>query len=176
MNEAEEQDSSALVAELDTHIREVRVPKLKFSCKSYHTIINWKQATLTEPPFIASLSDEEITSILTTHFQFRSGQTIHRLLRELWKQWLRQVLLCVVSRKEMDSFDREYGQEKKCRVLRQRRTTSCPRPTSRLYVCLSSLLHLTSYICIIFFLLISPAFVLLFRPFRRLQCGFISLV
>ena len=63
--DADEQDSSSLVEEMGMHVREVRVPKLKFACKSYHTMIHWKQANLRDPPFIAFLSDEEIASILT---------------------------------------------------------------------------------------------------------------
>ena len=55
--------------ELDMSIREVRVPRLKWQAHSYHTMINWKKELVTEPPFLSSLTDEQLISILDCPLQ-----------------------------------------------------------------------------------------------------------
>ena len=50
----------------DRSIREVHVPSLKYQANSYHTMIDWKKELKSEPPFIASLTDEEVTMVLIT--------------------------------------------------------------------------------------------------------------
>ena len=114
----EEQESSDSVMELDMTVREVRVPKLKFSCQSYHTMINWKQELVSEPPYIASLSDEEISSILTHPLQVpkwpNHTQAVERAVKAVTEAsaavsgfeerdgFIRQR---IQSRKEMPSFE-----------------------------------------------------------------------
>ena len=62
------EDDEAEVEEivLDSSIREVHVPQLKWRAKSYHTMIDWKKELVSEPPFIAKLTDDEIVNILDT--------------------------------------------------------------------------------------------------------------
>ena len=55
--------------ELDRSIREVRVPRLKWQAHSYHTMIDWKKELVTEPPFLSSLTDEQLISILDCPLQ-----------------------------------------------------------------------------------------------------------
>ena len=57
------------VVELDQSIRKVRVPRRKWRCQSYHSMIDWGKELKTEPPYIASLTDEEVTSILDNPLQ-----------------------------------------------------------------------------------------------------------
>lgn len=62
------EDDEAEVEEivLDSSIREVHVPQLKWRAKSYHTMIDWNKELVSEPPFIAKLTDDEIVNILDT--------------------------------------------------------------------------------------------------------------
>ena len=46
---------------LSIDIREVRVPKLKYRAKSNHTMIRWKCELKTEPPYIATIADGQLT-------------------------------------------------------------------------------------------------------------------
>ena len=46
------------------NIRKVIISKLKFHATNYHHIIDWDTELNTEPPFLASLSDEEVLGIL----------------------------------------------------------------------------------------------------------------
>ena len=45
-------------------IRQVRVAKLKWLAHSNHSMIYWKEAFETEPPFTSRLTDEQLVSIL----------------------------------------------------------------------------------------------------------------
>ena len=46
------------------NIRKVIIPKLKFHATNYHHMIDWDTELKTEPPFLTSLSDEEVLGIL----------------------------------------------------------------------------------------------------------------
>ena len=46
------------------NIRKVILPKLKFYATNYHHMIDWDTELKTEPPFLTSLSDEEVLGIL----------------------------------------------------------------------------------------------------------------
>ena len=46
------------------NIRKVIFPKLKFHPTNYHYMIDWDTELKTEPPFLTSLSDEEVLGIL----------------------------------------------------------------------------------------------------------------
>ena len=46
------------------NIRKVILPKLKFYAMKYHHMIDWDTELKTEPPFLTSLSDEEVLGIL----------------------------------------------------------------------------------------------------------------
>ena len=46
------------------NIRKVILPKLKFHTANYHHMIDWDTELKTEPPFLTSLSDEEVLGIL----------------------------------------------------------------------------------------------------------------
>ena len=46
------------------NIRKVILPKLKFHATNYHHMIDWDTELKTEPPFLTSLSDEEVLGIL----------------------------------------------------------------------------------------------------------------
>ena len=50
---------------LSTDIREVRVPKLKYRAKSYHTMIYWNCELKTELPYIAMMTEDQLTHILS---------------------------------------------------------------------------------------------------------------
>ena len=40
--------------------RKFKIPKLRFDAKEYHDIIDWTQATITEPPLTKTLSKEQL--------------------------------------------------------------------------------------------------------------------
>ena len=48
------------------NIRKVVTPKLKWQAQNYHSMINWTNELKTEPPYIASLSDLQLTDIIKT--------------------------------------------------------------------------------------------------------------
>lgn len=48
------------------NIRKVVTPKIKWQAQNYHSMINWKNELKTEPPYIASLSDQQVTDIIKT--------------------------------------------------------------------------------------------------------------
>ena len=65
-DEAEE-DTEAIEKTHDMpskNIRKVILPKLKFHATNYHHMIDWNTELKTEPPFLTSLSDEEVLGIL----------------------------------------------------------------------------------------------------------------
>ena len=65
-DEAEE-DTEAIVKTHDMpskNIKKVILPKLKFHATNYHHVIDWDTELITEPPFLTSLSDEEVLGIL----------------------------------------------------------------------------------------------------------------
>ena len=65
-DEAEE-DTEAIEKTHDMpskNIRKVILPKLKFHATNYHHMIDWDTELNTEPPFLTSLSDEEVLGIL----------------------------------------------------------------------------------------------------------------
>ena len=49
--------------DLDPSIRRVVVPKLKCRAQSYHTMIDWACSLQSEPPFISTLSDQELEGV-----------------------------------------------------------------------------------------------------------------
>ena len=55
-----------LSAVRDSKICKFKVPKIKFKAKTYLDLFNWRTATITEKPFIASLSDDQIKNLVNT--------------------------------------------------------------------------------------------------------------
>ena len=46
------------------NIRKVILSKINFNATNYHHMIDWDTERKTEPPFLTSLSDEEVLGIL----------------------------------------------------------------------------------------------------------------
>ena len=66
-NDEAEEDREAIEKTHDNpskNIRKVIIPKLKFHATNYHHMIDWDTELKTEPPFLTSLSDEEVLGIL----------------------------------------------------------------------------------------------------------------
>ncbi|XP_069950746.1 sodium-coupled monocarboxylate transporter 1 [Cherax quadricarinatus] len=60
--EYEENDNVAPIV----NSRKVVIPKLKWQAMNYHSMIDWKTELKTEPPFIASLSEQQVLKITET--------------------------------------------------------------------------------------------------------------
>ena len=65
-DEKDEEQFDELPINLNKSIRTVQIPNLKWQANSYLSMINWNEEFRTEPPFIASLSDEELLHIINT--------------------------------------------------------------------------------------------------------------
>ena len=79
-DEKDEEQFDELPINLNKSIRTVQIPKLKWQANSYHSMINWDEEFRTEPPFITSLSDEELLHIINTPSKYRNGLITHKPL------------------------------------------------------------------------------------------------
>ena len=93
--------------ELDRSIREVRVPRLKWQTH----MIDWKKELVTEPPFLSSLTDEQLISILDCPLQvplwLNNTQAVERGIKAVTGQVERDGFIKqrMYSRKLMPKFN-----------------------------------------------------------------------
>ena len=45
-------------------IRQFRIPKLNFDADMYETLINWSKESVTEPPVMTMMSNDELTGLI----------------------------------------------------------------------------------------------------------------
>ena len=63
MNQLNQSELSAIK---DSTVRKFNVPKINFKAKTYPELFDWRTTAITEPPFTASLSDDQIKDLVIT--------------------------------------------------------------------------------------------------------------
>ena len=110
-DEKDEEQFDELPINVNKSIRTDQIPKLKWQANSYHSMINWNEEFRTEPPFIASLSDEELLHIINTPSKYRNGLITHKQLKEQLSLYQKLLWRSRETKKGMDIYDRGYNQD-----------------------------------------------------------------
>ena len=110
-DEKDEEQFDELPINLNKSIRTVQIPKLKWQADSYHSMINWNEEFRTEPPFIASLSDEELLHIINTPLEVPKWPNKNKQLKEQLSLYQKLLWRSRETKKGMDIYDRGYNQD-----------------------------------------------------------------
>ena len=110
-DEKDEEQFDELPINLNKSIRTVQIPKLKWQANSYHSMINWDEEFRTEPPFITSLSDEELLHIINTPLEVpkwpNNTQAVVRAIK-----LVSEAVMEVTGNEERDGYIRQRIQSR----------------------------------------------------------------